>query len=373
MRDLAALQATTAGRDLLRSELTFDDPADFLATLRPPLAGTAAGRLPVYVHQQVYLDYRASVVAKLIALRDLQRHHAAVEPWFLWIDSDRAGSDKLSLRLYLRGAHGPVAVRLAPPGCEDREPRAIALDARRLVEAVRHIEALLRSRPGGGQGRLERYARLRPLLVAQGTLADLARRLSDALFHQVLDFRPAPLLVSELLATGSLLPPLSALLNQRAAFVAAVNARIRALRALDVDPRIKPLAADYLPLFMTDPQDGRRLRLRLEQDGALALAVADDGRGGRHRFELGRDALSLAELDGKVAWSPDVTLPLLVAERFSGLVAGRSSALYLLVLHDALRRTLGRPGLPVLLPREWNVLPGAADSLFEACLDGHRL
>jgi len=373
VRDLAALQATTAGRELLGSALTFDDPADFFATLRPPSGGAAPGRIPVYVHQQVYLDYRASVVAKLIALRDLQRRHAEVEPWFLWIDSDRAGSDKLSLRLYLRGAHGPVAVRLAPPGCEDREPRAIALDACRLAAGERHIEALLRSRPGGGRGQLERYARLRPLLAAQGTLADLALRFSEALFLRGLDFWPAPLLVSELLAAGRLLAPLTELLNQRAAFVAAVNARIGALRALDLDPRIKPLAPDYLPLFMTDPQDGRRLRLRLEQDGPLCLAVANDGRGGRHRFELGRGELSLAQLDGKVAWSPDVTLPLLVAERFSGLVAGRSSTLYLLVLHDALRRTLGRPGLPVLVPREWNVLPGAADSLFEACLDGRRL
>ncbi len=378
MRNLAALQATPAGRAFLAQEMTFDDPAVFLDQLRPPRLGSGgelppAQDLPVYVHQQLYLDYRASVVAKLLALRALQAQQPAVQPTMLWIDSDRAGSDKLSLRLYLRGAQGAIAVRLAPAGCEQREPRFIPLDPARLAAGVQRLAAVIGAQPGGGGARLARFAKLRPLLTADGSLADFGRRLSDTLFAEILDFRPRPLHSSALITTGALTPALTELLNQQPAFVASVNARIAALWALDVDARIRPLPADYLPLFIASPLDGRRLRLRLERDGPLRLATAVDAAGRRHRYELGRTELSLAQLDGQVHWSPDVTLPLLVNDRFSGLVAGRSSALYLLAFRPALRSLLRQEPLPVLVPRSWDVFAGAFDSLFDAYLDDRRL
>lgn len=367
MRSLADLLSTPAGRALLAEAGSFDDPDAFLRALRPPSDGT--GGLPVFVHQQVYLDYRASVVAKVLALRDLHRRDAATVPEFLWIDTDRAGSDKLSLRLYLESPAGAVAVRLAPPGCERREPRAIRLDAGRLSSAVARIEATLRAGPGGAE-RLRRFADLKPLLTAAGSLADLSRRLSAALFTAVLDFEPRPLLVSALIAEGTLTPLLDRIVDRQPAFVAAVNDRIAALRAGDVDPHLKPLPADWLPLFMTGPADGRRLRLRLERDGGLPLAVAADSDGTRHRFPLDR---GLAALGDRLRWSPDVVLPLLLNRRSSGLVAGRSSALYLLVLQPAAEAVLGLRPLPVLVPREWDIFTGAFDSLFAACLDGRRV
>lgn len=369
MRGLDALLATSEGRRFLAEQGTYDDPETFVGHLRPP-AGESGGALPVYVHQQVYLDYRSSVVAKVLALRQLAAGSAAVRPEFLWIDTDRAGSDKLTLRLYLDGPRGPVAVRLAPARCEQREPRAIALDAGRLAEGLRRLERLILARPDG-ETALARFERLRPLLTADGSLADLSRRLTDAVFEATLDFRPQPVRVSGLIADGSLAQPLAMLLEQRSAFIAAVNARIAALRALDIDPHLQPLAEDYLPLFITSPADGRRLRLRFVQDGRLALAFAVDPAGRQYRYPL--RSLSPAALEGRVGWSPDVTLPLLVARRYSGLVAGRSSALYMLVLGDALRRVLGQAPLPVLVPTAEKVFAGAFDSLFAAHLDGCRL
>lgn len=373
MRDLAALLATPEGRAFLTAAGTTDEPGSFLAALKAPRAAPSETARPVFVHQQIYLDYRASVVAKLLALRDLALRSMALEPCFLWIDTDRAGSDKLSLRLYLPTPQGRTAVRLAPAGCEDREPRFIPLDPARLAAGLDHIAATIAGRPGGGGAAAARFAALRPLLAPGGTLADLGQRWSNALFEATLDWSPAALRVSDLVADGALRPALALLLNRRADFVAAVNARIAALRDFGIQPAMKPLPDDYLPLFLTDPVDGRRRRLRLERDGPLRLAVADGSGGRRHRFPLGREALSLEALEAGAAWSPDVTLPLLVAEGFSGLVAGRSSALYLLVLQPAFAAVGGPPPLPVLVPRVWDVFPGAFDSLFAAALDGRQL
>jgi hypothetical protein len=373
VRDLAALLATPAGRRFLAEAGTSDDPDAFLAALRAPRAAPAEAARPVFVHQQVYLDYRASVVAKLLALRDLARRAPALEPCFLWIDTDRAGADKLSLRLYLSTRQGRTAVRLAPAGCEDRESRFIPLDPARLAAGLDRIASLIGGRPGGGGRAAERFAALRPLLAPGGTLADLGRRWSDALFAATLGWSPAALRVSDLVADGALRPALTLLLNRRADFVAAVNTRIAALRDLGIQPALRPLPGDYLPLFMTDPHDGRRRRLRLERDGPLQLAVAAGSGERRHRFPLGRETLSLDALEAGAAWSPDVTLPLLLAAGFSGLVAGRSSALYLLVLQPAFAAVGGPPPLPVLVPRVWDVFPGAFDSLFAAALDGRQL
>jgi hypothetical protein len=58
----------------------------------------------------------------------------------------------------------------------------------------------------------------------------------------------------------------------------------------------------------------------------------------------------LAEMVATGRWSPDVCLPLYLNDLTSGWVAGRSTALYTLVLHEVQRRVLGKRPVPVLVP-----------------------
>lgn len=374
MRDLDQLRSDPTGRRFLEEALTFDDPALFLTSLTSPAAADGLStEHRVYAHQQVYLDYRASVVAKFQTLRTLSDLSPDLRTDFLWIDTDRSGSDKLSLRLYLDGRHGAIPVRLAPSGCESREPRFVATDPLRLCQGVDHMESIIGSIPPASAAALMRLRRLRPLIEAGGTLADLNRRVSDFLLQEVLAFRPHPVLVSELTASGTLTPALNAILNQLPEFVATFNERIGMLRSADIDPKVSPLPEDYLPFFVAAPGDRRRLRPRLVRDGGMHLACVIDGMGGTHCYPLGREELSVDQLVGQVDYSPDVTLPILVNEHYSGMVCGKSSALYLLVFADVMRKVLGMAPIPVLVPAHWDVFPGAFDSLVAAYLDGRTV
>lgn len=373
MRSLAALQSTKAGRLLLEQEQVFDDPASFLRYLQPrPYSSGEARRtdaLPVYTHQQVYLDYQPSVVAKIKALRAVAQKSAQVRPEFVWIDTDRAASDKLGLRLYLPTKHGSVAVRLAPSNCERLEPRFVRLDPTRLSQATRRMVQLIRQLPGEPKESIERLERLTPLLNGQGSLADLSRRLTNVLFAETMSFQPSPILVSDLVASGALNPMLRLFLSRQKEFVAVFNARIRELRSLDIDPKVKPLPDGYLPLFMPCPVDGRRLRLHLGRMGDDHFAWVKDSTGREHRFELGKSGSpSLDDLGQRVRWGPDVTLPILLGDRYSGMVAGRSSALYMLVFRDVMLKVMDVAPPPVLVPVEWDMPPACHDSLFVAYL-----
>lgn len=377
MRTLEILQSTAAGRRFLEQEMTFDDPVAFLDSLQAPAylhrQATLSAQRPVYVHQQVYLDYPASVVAKIGALRSLRDISSDICPEFLWIDTDRSGSDKLSLRVYLAGQHGRVPVRLAPAGCDQSEPRFIPMDPVRLAAAADRLERIIRSAPGTSGLRLDRFRKLRQFFEVGGTLAELSRGLTDFILDETMSFRPRPVLVSGLIASGELTPALEAILNRIPEFIATFNERIRNLQTLDIDPKIKPLADDYLPLFMTCPEDGRRVRLRLVRDGGMYFACAVDSKGGRCCYELGRHELSMAQLDERVRWSPDVMLPMLVNDRYSGMVGGKSSALYMLVCRDVMQKVLGMAPVPLLVPSNWDVFPGAFDSLLDAYLDGRSV
>jgi hypothetical protein len=92
-----------------------------------------------------------------------------------------------------------------------------------------------------------------------------------------------------------------------------------------------------------------------------------------YRFHLGQDRLSMAEIVPTQRWSPDVTLPLLMKGYVSGLVAGRSSALYGLVLNEVLTRVWGERPVPMLVPERCKAradAPEQVDSLLYTYLTG---
>jgi hypothetical protein len=72
--------------------------------------------------------------------------------------------------------------------------------------------------------------------------------------------------------------------------------------------------------------------------------------GTEHRFHLGSTALSADEVTITGRWSPDVTLPALLNDLFSGVVVGQSSGLYGLVLNELVSKVLGGTPIPMLVP-----------------------
>src|ERR687891_95790 len=77
--------------------------------------------------------------------------------------------------------------------------------------------------------------------------------------------------------------------------------------------------------------------------------------GAFYRFHLGSRSLSVGEVAATGRWSTDVTLPIYLNDLASGIVAGRSSAMYGMVLNEVLEKVLGRRPVPMLLPPD---LPG---------------
>lgn len=153
------------------------------------------------------------------------------------------------------------------------------------------------------------------------------------------------------------------------AFVACFNARVAALRACGIDPAVAPLAEGYLPLFHCCPVDGERIRLHRRRAGWLGGRGADPRRPPL-RLPARPAGTSLDALFATGRWSPDVVLPVLLNDRFSGLVAGRSSALYCPVLNAAMAEALGMRPIPILAPAALGGAMPGPDGLVQSWLTG---
>jgi hypothetical protein len=97
--------------------------------------------------------------------------------------------------------------------------------------------------------------------------------------------------------------------------------------------------------------DDTRLRLYHYVDGNDHFAVGACKCGQDYRFYLGSSTLSIAEIAETDRWSPDVCFPIFFNDLVSGFVAGKSSAIYLIVLNEVLRQVLDRTPVPILVPK----------------------
>lgn len=358
-KGLDALLATAQGRVFLLSNGIHADPATFRAALSPPRNGrlareSGAGHGPfVHMHQQIYLDYRASVMAKVLTLDTLAA--AGIHPAFLWIDTDRAASDKLACRFYWPFDGALRAMKITPSGSDALETRFARVDPARTDTAYRRIAAYVRDGRVEAVARVEQLARLSSLRNRMITgepmpLGDYGLGMTRAVFAAHLGIDHPYLIVSDMLAKGWLTSATEDILNVLPRLIPAWNARVCSLQADGIGTAVGLLPDDYLPLYVTDPRDGARLRLRHQIAGAdhFATARAKDGR--THRFFLGTRRLRLDEVAATERWSPDVILPMLTNALFSGWVAGRSSALYALVFNKVLTDVLDERPIPILVP-----------------------
>ena len=358
MRTLGELLDSSDGRRFLESRGVWADEEAFVDRQRPPLrsglsvvAGLDPGRFPVYSAHQLLPDYRPSVTSKIGAIGGLGRRHPGVAPVLVWLDLDRAGADKSTSGLHLSGRGGTLHVRLASRRHDEKETRFVPVDRAALEESLRRMRAWARQH---GPAVAERSARLEEAMVAAepASLARLNLALTAFLVREQLGVDAPSVLVSELAARGVLTELIDEVVDAIDDVVTVFNRAIEGLVAADVDPQVRPLGPEYLPLHYSCERDDRRITLAHERRGADHFAVATCVCGNGYRFHLGTTTLSIAELAQTGRWSPDVTLPLYLGALTSGVVAGRSSALYGLVLNEVSEKVLARRPVPMLIPED---------------------
>jgi hypothetical protein len=359
MRSVADLLSDDAGRQLLADRCVFSDAGEFVRRLRAPVDGALARALaldcshPVYVSQQTQVDYPESVGSKFRAVVALQNHRD-VSPIALWIDTDRAKTASSTIVIWSGGDE--FRRRLVPHRLRELETRFITVDLDHVRAALTALGHWLDQRlPSLSRARMR--IRLRQLLdsletPSVQTLAEANLALSSLMLRESLGFALPSMLVSQAAGSGMLETALNGVLNEIDDIVAVFNAQVAALISADIDPCVHALPEDYLPLHFSCPRDGLRRRLAHRREGADHLAVVTCRCGTTYRFHLGAHRLSVAELATTGRWSVDVCLPLFVDGLVSGMVVGRSSASYGLVLNQVATTVLGISPVPMLVPAD---------------------
>ena len=360
MREIKDLLAYPHEIEFLASQQLFVEPKDFLEQLRKPAQPALVNILKaehcpslVYMGQQIYTDYSLSTLSKVMTLRDIAtQDRIRITPLLLWMDTDRSGSDKLISRIVWPRREQSISISIAPPGTKKREARYVEIDALVLKKAIDRLGTYLFETHPDAPTR-KRYRRLRSLFVAEGisTLRDFNHRLTQFLFQENFDFDPPFVFVSNILNQGVITEAVNQCLNALPDMIAIFNEEIDALKRREISPQVKRLPNDYLPLNYSCPIDFQRIKLRHEIKGADHLATGVCGCGQRFFFNLGSGVLDASEIIETNRWSPDLTLPIFLNDFVSGVVLGKSSALYGIVLNNTIRRVFGKEPVPGLLPR----------------------
>jgi hypothetical protein len=359
MQSLNELMKSERGLDFLRERGIFVDSAAFVRSLKVPARASLTDLLGVrpdchlvYVGQQACSDYEQSTVRKFEAARDLGRHNDVVVT-MLWHDMYQADAERFGTRILLQGGSKVRGVWLVPRAMGIGEPWLIPVDRVRLQDAMQEFRSWVDNAPCADRP----AARARVKLIADDVLSDdvatlgqVTGAIASRLLREQLGFSPPSTSASTMVTQGLMTDALNDFLANIDAVVTVFNAAVENLIALGVDPQVKQISADYLPLHYSCPHDGIRLRLAHERSGSDHFAVATCRCRTQHRFHLGSGAISLGELQSAGRWSPDVSMPVYHNDIASGWVAGRSTALYGLVFNEVLKKVLGREPIPALVP-----------------------
>lgn len=363
MRSLTDLLADPAGRAFLAGNGMHSDVDEFVEVLEPPevddlntLLGLAAGTKVVHIGQQVCTDYLPATLTKFEVAPALAAL-PGVAPAILWHNADRADSEKFGMRIVLTFGSNTIGLPLASRALGQGEPRFITVKRSAVDDA---LEQMRRWTSGRNQNRpkperqaaAERFDRLAAELAGSvpGTLDRVNARLAGFLMREGHDIDVRSAFLSDMLDGGLLSLSLNRYLERRDDVVAVFNETIADLLARDIDPHVKPLAPDYLPLHYNCPRTGRRMRLIHARDGAEHLASSECACGEVHSFPLGSSTLTIDALAATGRWSTDVSLPIHHNHIASGWIVGRSTAIYGMVLNAVATKVLGMRPIPGLIP-----------------------
>jgi hypothetical protein len=363
MQLLSDLLHSEKGRDFLLTRGIFTEPGDFAGVLTRPerselsdflgLAKETPDLKLVCSGQQIYIDYHFSVLAKIALMRYLI-NQPGLTAFFIWHDTDRSGSDPLITKFEWPMGSKTYPIKIAPPGKIEVETRFVELDPDLLNKGLETLKNyVFQGNFGDKTATRQRFNDLRDLFLEnnRASLSEFNYRVTSFLLKKQFGWNPGARMLSDLLANNILTAEVELILNNLSGFVQVYNAAIEDLKRLDIDPQVHFLTEDYLPLYYSCEVDDRRLRLlHLDgPDGHYAAARCKCGQ--EYRFFLGSKVLSLAEISRTGRWGPDVSLPVLLNRQVSGLIMGKSSALYGLIMKEVLAKALGQTPLPFLIPK----------------------
>lgn len=317
-----------------------------------------------FAGQQPYVDYYPAVLAKLDALEDFGGASVYAfadyapfgsDPWMArtLVPSVSAVDGLLPLKFHrsLRTQRGKDLRFVPPPSAA-----GLAHVAEQLKEMITLTAKLL---PPDSFSKKAAFARLRVLLgdyeearVRARNAGEFNSLWSTRTFHR-LGFRLPLVSLSELLMRsemlGSVAETLAVFIKHNALFIESINEAMEFDEGNDLNFNRKE--PGHLPLALADPESGVRRSLRLERSGADYLLVSTNGT--KEIFNVGRaDTPALAELLHRLSgrWSLDVFTPVFLFRLgVSGIINGRGSIRYSLVLAHVLKRLFGESHVPNLL------------------------
>lgn len=375
MLELKDLLNTSEGCDFLESNGIFIASDEFITQLRPPIQSGLANHFGVnnrtklvYTAQQIYVDYKQSVLSKVSILKYLQ-NETDIFPFAMWIDTDRCGSDKLSTRFTLPLAGKERSFNLVPHRSKDRhvETRFVKIDDKlKLKQFLDQLGMYLtQSIPDSSKQSkaMEKCEQLKQAFLADeaDTLRAINYQITSLLFSQGLGFKPPAIFMSDMLSLGLVTDAVHLVLNNIASVICVFNAQVQDLLQANINPQVRPLADSYLPFYYSCHVDQRRIKLHHDIDGDDHYAIGTCKCGADYRFYLGSQSLSIAELAATHRWSPDVLAPIFFNDLVSGYIAGKSSALYGLVLNRVLSQVLDKKPIPMLVPEGLGATVNAED------------
>lgn len=357
MKTLTDILNSVGGIGFLESNGVFVDREAFAAQLQLPAKAELATELDhqnkklICSGQQLYVDYRRSVLAKIELLREMAQNDEHYG-FFLWVDTDRSGSDNLITKFAWPNFSKKGPISIMPARSREVESRFVEIDDSRLMSAIDKLETYLRQYAKSKKGAKERFLRLRSVFVdgEYDVLSAFNLYLTDFLLKDVYGYAPPALLLSDMLNRQTLIEEVELFVNNLEHVVAAFNEAVETIARQRIDPQVTPLDEDYFPLFFSCRADDQRLRLHFHTEGRDRFAVGRCRCGETVKFYLGQQELSIEEIVQTGRWSPDVCFPIFFNDQVSGFVAGKSSGIYLLVLNAVMRRALKKTPVPVLLP-----------------------
>lgn len=373
MQSLADLMGSSEGQQWLASKGVFTSRQQFRESLKVPARSDLAvtlgvdGKKLICSGQQLYIDYHQSVISKILTLREF-KDDPDLFPFFLWVDTDRSGSDNLITKFAwpVDSKKGPI--RITPSGMKDIESRFVQLDPIQLRSAIDKLETHLRQSTVIRKSAKAKYQELRTFFDSEhaGTLSDFNHQVTYFLLNKHLGYSPNAVILSEAINQGLITEEVNLIVNHLDEVIKVFNASVQSMQELGIDPQVETRDSDYLPLFYSCNVDNLRLRLKhvVENDDHFATCTCKCGE--TYRFNLGQSTLSITEIAKTQRWSPDVLMPAFFNDFVSGYVAGKSSALYLLIINDVLQQVLGKTTVPILVPESLgrsNPMPDQVDSL----------
>jgi hypothetical protein len=373
MQTLADLMNSPQGQAWLASKGVFTSQQQFTEGLKAPLRSDLAvvlgvnGKKLICSGQQLYIDYHQSVLSKILALREFQ-DDPNLFPFFLWVDTDRSGSDNLITKFAwpVDSKKGPI--RITPSGIKDIESRFVQLDPVQLRGAIDKLGTHLRQSNVIRRSAKAKYQELRTFFDREsaGILSDFNYQVTYFLLKKHLGYSPHAVFLSEAINRGLITEEVDLIINHLEEVITVFNASVQSMQELGIDPQVEIRDQDYLPLFYSCNRDNQRLRLKHLVKDSDHFATCTCKCGESYRFYLGTNALSISEIAETQRWSPDVLMPAFFNDYVSGYVAGKSSALYLLIINAVLRQVLGKTTVPILVPESLgrsNSIPDQVDSL----------